>query len=134
MNNTPNYAQDLPQNDADLFVLDAFPLLDKNEALKLGFTEVVWREILKMLTEADFAQDVAQMESAYAKKDWDKVQQLAHKIKGGAAYVGTVRMKIACQYLERYWKMGKRDLLEKLYQQAIGVIHETVAAVSEFLK
>lgn len=120
---------DLPQSEADLFVLDSFPLLDKDDAMKVGLSESEWREVLKMLTEASFSQDIAEMESAYAEKNWDKIQQLARKIKGGASYIGTVKMKMACQYLERYWQVGKRDFLDQLYQQAIKVVHETIEAV-----
>lgn len=36
-------------------------------------------------------------------------------MKDGAIYVGTTRMKYACQYLERYWKTGQREQFEKLY-------------------
>ena len=74
------------------------------------------------------------MEEAHQSRDWDKTQQLAHKIKGGAIYVGTVKTKIACQYLERYWKTGHSELLEELYQQAVTVIHESMQEVNRWLK
>jgi len=48
--------------------------------------------------------------------------------------MGTVRTRYACQYLERYWKTGKRELFSKLYEQAVSVIEETEQHVKDWLK
>ena len=77
--------------------------------------------------------DVQLMKQAHDALDWDKVQQIAHKIKGGAVYVGTVKIKMACQYLERYWKSGQRELLEALYQQTLQVIDESLLDIKRWL-
>ena len=66
-------------------------------------------------------------------EDWDKIQQLAHKIKGGAVYVGTIKLKMACQYLERYWKSGQREFLEPLFHQLIKVINESLLEINLWL-
>jgi two-component system aerobic respiration control sensor histidine kinase ArcB len=73
------------------------------------------------------------MKEAFAQKDEEKVQDLAHKIKGGAVYVGTVKMKMACQYLERYWKAGHRKLFGKLYEQTVTVIEYTIREINQWL-
>lgn len=78
--------------------------------------------------------DVKLMKQAHDAMDWDKIQQLAHKIKGGAVYVGTVKIKMACQYLERYWKSGQRELMEPLYQQTLKVIDESIQEINLWLK
>lgn len=127
------YTRDLPEDSSKLFMLDEFAVLDMKEGLKTIGSEASLRELLKMMVKEALPQDLAKMEAAYAAKDWDKVQQLAHKIKGGAVYVGTVKMKMACQYLERSWKVGKKEHLEQLYQQVLMVIHETMEGVSKFL-
>lgn len=80
-----------------------------------------------------FLNDLSLMKKADDNGDWDKTQQLAHKIKGGAVYVGTVKIKMACQYLERYWKSGSWELLEKLYQQTLSVIDESVQEITRWL-
>ena len=54
-------------------------------------------------------------------------------LRGGAVYVATIKMKMACQYLERYWKAGHRDLFEKLYQQTLMVIDDTVKTINQWL-
>ena len=66
--------------------------------------------------------------------DWDKTQQLAHKIKGGAVYVGTMKIKMDFQYLERYWKSGQSEFLEPLYQQAVDIIEESMPEIRRWLK
>ncbi|KTD36802.1 sensory histidine-kinase / response regulator [Legionella nautarum] len=79
-------------------------------------------------------QDFPRLKDAFAAKNYEQVEKLAHKIKGGAVYVGTTRMKYACQYLERYWKSGQQALFEKLYEQTVSVIEETVTFVENWLK
>ncbi|OGV26405.1 MAG: hypothetical protein A3F18_03575 [Legionellales bacterium RIFCSPHIGHO2_12_FULL_37_14] len=132
--NTPKldqYTKDLPQNEEDLFNLCSFLVFDENYAIELVGSKEKFVELLALMLEKNVvAADVAKIKSAYAAKDWNRVQELAHKIKGGALYIGAFKMKMACQYLERYWKVGKRDLLEKLYQQMLAVIAETLKAAS----
>jgi HPt (histidine-containing phosphotransfer) domain-containing protein len=74
------------------------------------------------------------MKNAYRKKDFALIEKIAHKVKGGAVYVGTTRMKYACQYLERYWKTGQQELFDKLYQQTIHTIKDTSVYISNWLK
>jgi two-component system aerobic respiration control sensor histidine kinase ArcB len=58
--------------------------------------------MLKLLAEGELRSDVLLLKEAFTQNKSEKMQDLAHKIKGGAIYVGTVKMKIACQYLELY--------------------------------
>lgn len=127
------YTSELPNNPNDLFQLESFSILDIEEAIKTTGTQEMLAEMLKMLISESLPEDVEQMKTAHDEGDWEKTQKLAHKIKGGAVYVGTVKMKMACQYFERYWKTKQRDLLEPLYQQAIKTIDETISVISEWL-
>jgi hypothetical protein len=54
-------------------------------------------------------------------------------MKGGALYCGTVRMRFACQYMERYLLAGHRKLSEDLYQQLIAVLESTMNYVDNWL-
>jgi two-component system aerobic respiration control sensor histidine kinase ArcB len=78
--------------------------------------------------------DNREMMDAYAAKDWDKIEQLAHRIKGEAAACGTLRLKYACQYLERYRKASYSKSLEKLYYQLIKRLDETKDYIEKWLK
>ena len=128
------YENDLPGDKASLFALSEFALLDISVGLETAGTENVLRELLLCLVNQALAPDVAKMQAAYTENNWDKVQQLAHKIKGGSVYVGTIRLKMACLYLERYWKTGQTELLMQLYQQALTVIQDTIIEVTAWLK
>lgn len=124
---------DLPDNDNELFRLAQFALLDSDQALSNCGTQAMLVELLSMMVQEELPVDLARMKEAYAAKDFAQVEKIAHKIKGGAVYVGTTRMKYACQYVERYWKTGERELFDALYQQAVTTIDETCAYVAQWL-
>lgn len=127
-----NYAADLPERE-NLFNLDSFPLLDADEAARAMGSQDMLAQMLEFMLNQAMVEDLAEMKAAHRQNDWDKTQQIAHKIKGGAVYVGAVRMKIACQYLERYWKTGQSELLEPLYQQTLRVIDESLDEIRRWL-
>jgi two-component system aerobic respiration control sensor histidine kinase ArcB len=131
---TPKLGTALPDSEAELFILDAYPLLDIDEGIKITNSKEMLIEMLRLLAEGELQSDVQLMKEAFANKDDEKVQDLAHKIKGGAVYVGTIKMKIACQYLERYWKAGHRELFGKLYEQTVMVIENTIREINHWLK
>lgn len=126
-------ASELPSNDDSLFDLSTFLILDSEAGIKTIGTESLLIEMLQFMVHESLPEDLELMKKAYAALDWDRVQQLAHKIKGGAVYVGTTQLKMACLYLERYWKAGKCDLLDSLYQQTIATIDETCSEIEKWL-
>jgi two-component system, OmpR family, aerobic respiration control sensor histidine kinase ArcB len=103
------------------------------EGIKTTGTENMLGEMLQFMLDS-LPDDMTQLKETHDELDWEKTQQLAHKIKGGVVYVGAVRMKMACQYLERYWKTGQRALLEPLYQQLLQVTHESVVEIEQWIK
>ncbi|WP_133136418.1 response regulator [Legionella rowbothamii] len=125
---------DLPARSEELFQLEQFPLLEYKQGLKNCGTNCMLVELLTLMITQELPADLEQMKKAFAKKNYDMVERIAHKIKGGAVYVGTTRMKYACQYLERYWKTGAREHFNRLYHQAITVIDETFAHIADWLK
>jgi CheY-like chemotaxis protein/anti-sigma regulatory factor (Ser/Thr protein kinase) len=126
-------SSDLPEKEAELFDLLSFPILDVEEGIKTTGTENMLGEMLQFMLDS-LPDDMTQLKETHDALDWEKTQQLAHKIKGGVVYVGAVRMKMACQYLERYWKTGQRTLLESLYQQLLQVTHESVVEIEQWIK
>lgn len=125
---------DLPDSESELFQLEQYPILEIEQTLKNLGDKSVLIELLENLVQTVLPEDFMRMKLAFTDQNYELVEKLAHKMKGGAVYVGTMRMKYACQYLERYWKTGQRDLFEKLYHQAVSVIDETDAYVKEWLK
>lgn len=125
---------DLPDSEEELFALEQFPLLEVEQTLNNLGDKAVFIDLLENLIKTDLSADFLKMKIAYADKNYDQVEKIAHKMKGGAVYVGTIRMKYACQYLERYWKTGQRKLFDKLYAQTVTVIDETDSYIKEWLK
>ncbi|WP_133130788.1 response regulator [Legionella yabuuchiae] len=123
----------LPENEQQMFDLSECPILDVEIGLESTSTKEMLTEMLEILVTKALPDDFELMKQAHDAGDWDKTQQLAHKIKGGAVYVGTVKIKMACQYLEGYWKSGQRELLEALYQQVVSVVEESIQSIKRWL-
>ncbi|MFT4059253.1 MAG: ATP-binding protein [Legionella sp.] len=126
--------QDLPDTEEALFQLDAFPLFDEHQALEQIHDEDLLITLVQTYLSDEIQKDIHQIQSEHQKNNWHKVEELAHKIKGGVVYMGTAKMRYACQYLERYYKAGHRSLLEPLYQQLLRVNEHTINELNQWLK
>lgn len=125
---------DLPNTETGLFALEQYPLLDEGDGLGKSGNKKNLQAALAMMLEEMLPAEMVDLKEAHLAGDWEKAQKIAHKLKGGSLYCGTIRMTMACQYFERYWKMGYRKLLEELYQQLVSVIEETKTSISLYLK
>jgi PAS domain S-box-containing protein len=123
---------DLPNTEAQLFQLEAYPLLDTVNGIQCLGSEAVLKELLSQMIN-EFPKDEIALKEAYSEKDWILIEKIAHKIKGGAVYCGTIKLKYACQYVERYQKAGHTRQLNKLYLQLLHVIAETKGAIGDWL-
>ncbi|CEG61689.1 protein of unknown function [Legionella micdadei] len=124
---------DLPSSEEELFLLDPYPLLDIDAGLaNLGDASIL-HELLNIMTKQELPTELSEIQAAYTELDWDKIEKLAHKMKSGALYCGTIRLKLACQYLERYRKAGYTKLLNELYFQLIRVANETKQSINNWI-
>lgn len=120
--------------DKEFFELNNFLIFDKELALQfVGNDEGILSSILQEFIDTILPCDVQQMEVAYAFRDWDMLEKMAHKIKGGVEYCGAVRLKFACQYFEQYYKSGYVEHLEGLYKQLMSVKDETIIEMANWL-
>ncbi|KTD35728.1 sensory box histidine kinase/response regulator [Legionella nautarum] len=124
---------DLPNTEEELFLLNNYPLLDINTGINNSGDQSILRELLNMMVKQELPLELQKIQLAYDKLDWDQIEKLAHKLKSGALYCGTVRLKFACQYLERYRKAGYSELLDKLYLQLISVANETEKSINHWI-
>lgn len=124
---------DLPDTEEELFQMEKYPLFDKDRIFEIIGNEEM---VLAMLQEMVMAipNDKAEIKAAHDARDWDKIERLAHRTKGGASFCGTLRMQYACQFLERYRKAGHSKSLEKLYLQVIEVLDDTRGYLEDWLK
>jgi len=125
---------DLPETQDNLFNLEQFPILDIKEGLKSLKSIDTLAEILQLMLDQSFSQDVPLIYQSYQQNDWETIESLAHKIKGGAIYCGTMRLKFSCQYLEKYIKSGQYELREGLYNQFCSTVEQTRDAINQWLK
>ena len=135
----PNFAggklgPDLPDTEAQLFLLDAFSLLDAESALKgMAHDADLLKSILKSMLEKELPNDLRELDVFHDAGDWESIEKLAHRMKGGLVYCGTNRLIHACQYLERYRKAGHTQCLERLYQQLRQLTVSTMDAIHFWL-
>lgn len=125
---------DLPRTEEELFQLEGYSLFDIQSAMKQISDLSVLIPILKEFVSDSFQKDLDDMKSAFEQENWDAIERIAHKIKSGAVYMGTLRLFYACQYLERYHKAGHTVMLKKLYQQVIHTNVQTLQAINDWLK
>lgn len=126
--------EDLPATKEKLFALDSYPLLDSKEGISNLGNEKILRDLLNSMISQEIPSTLKRLEEAHARLDWALIEKLAHHFKSGALYCGTIRLKYACQYVERYHKAGHRELLDKLYHQLIKVLHETEEHIRHWLQ
>ncbi|STX61026.1 response regulator [Legionella birminghamensis] len=113
--------------------LAEFPLLDIAEGIKTLGAETNVADMLRFMITESLPEDMQKLKLAHQASDWEKTQQLIHKIKGGAVYVGTTQLKMACQYFDQYWKSGQTEQLEPLYQQTVHAVLATTQAIEDWL-
>ena len=133
---TPTIAlgRDLPHTEEELFAIDHLSILDTQKAATLLGGKEVLKEMLQLMISEQIPHDLPLLEKAYKKHDWSQIEALAHKMKAGALYCGTMQLQIACQYLERYRKAGHKKSLDALYKQLIKVIKLTCCAIEKYLE
>lgn len=117
-----------------LLTLSHFPVLDTEKGVVILGNEQLLKDMLTLMLHHGIDEDKQKIEQAYSKKNWDKVQELAHKMKGGASYCGMVQLQMACEYLERYPQNEHSSLPEQLYNQVISTIDITKQYVTKWLK
>ena len=84
-------------------------------------TETKSREMIDMYHER-ISKELPTLEAAYAKKDWEAIQGLAHRMKGATSYLGIPRLRQACSVLEQSIQTSCTENYEALYQQLLTEI------------
>jgi CheY-like chemotaxis protein len=113
-----------------LDIINSYPIFDKRISLKnLSGNAKLFQEIVEMFNQS-IPEQLQELEKAYALKDWDALENTVHKIKGGACYVGAIRLNYVCQNFLRCYLTGQSQLLDSLYQCLIQSLTETQQALS----
>jgi two-component system, OmpR family, aerobic respiration control sensor histidine kinase ArcB len=109
------------------FVLEGKVIDFKLAKELLGNKKLIY-EMLGILVDG-FTEELEKLHAAREKEDWPSIQAIAHKLKGGASYCGTTRLKEACLQMEISVKTDKKELFANLYQQMLTEIDAVKEAV-----
>ncbi len=126
---------ELPDNENQLFEINSLPALDAETFHKIytyNDWEEAFTELMGIFLET-LPKECSLIQEAHDRHDWKKVESLAHKMKGGCLTTGMQRLSIACQFLERYIKAGHNQQCEKLYEQMMRTIKDTVPEITHWL-
>lgn len=113
--------------------INALSLLDIEAGLKSSGSKEVLKDLLKLLI-IETQKDLEIIQLAWKMKDYNQVQSIAHRMKSGAVYCGTVRMKQACEDLEHHFKFSKSGNPTEIYDQFCLVNQQTIEAIEHWLK
>jgi two-component system, OmpR family, aerobic respiration control sensor histidine kinase ArcB len=112
-----------------LDIINSYPIFNKSISLKnLSGNIDLFNEIIEMFKQSipGYLQD---LEKTYQLKDWKTIENIVHKIKGGACYAGAVRLNYVCKNFLRCCLTGQSRQLETLYTYLIYSLKETYKAL-----
>lgn len=114
--------------------LNSHPLFDEHKGLiSLGDVNLL-REMVQLLLTELITIDKPALQQAFDKKDYQQLGDIAHKIKGGALYCGTLRLIEACKVIELLSKKNQALHLPDAYWQLDDTISATEKVLTGWLQ
>jgi PAS domain S-box-containing protein len=112
-----------------LDIINSYPIYNKNISLKnLSGNIDLFNEIIEMFKES-IPGHIQELEKTYQLKDWETIENIVHKIKGGACYAGAIRLNYVCKNFLRCYLTGQSQQLDILYTYLIFSLKETYKAL-----
>lgn len=106
-------------------IIHSYPIYNKNISLKnLSGNVELFNEIIEMFKQS-IPVYLQELEKTYQLKDWEAIESIVHKIKGGACYAGAVRLNYVCKNFLRCYLTGQSQELEIFYNYLIDSLKET---------
>ncbi len=134
LDNTILTQDDSPAKEINSINLEKHPLLNFKLALEqMGGSLNLVRSTLEAMVQTT-PEDITSLEVAYARRDWEKIKKLAHKIKSGAIYCCAPRLRYACQILEDYFSGEQTKHIDNLYKQFLQIVQDTLHTIHDWLK
>jgi len=115
----PSQEKQVPQQEENKILNLEGPVIDLALGAKIMDGDVDSAKKMITLLLENTEDDIKSLVTAHQNQDWITIRELAHKLRGGAAYCGTPRLYQALSNLNDYLKMGQRELAESLYRQAL---------------
>lgn len=113
--------------------IDEYPLFDLTHGINNLGSETALKKIMPLFIEEN-VKDLIKTTQAWEKQDLIEIHKITHKIKSSALYCGTIRMRQACEALERHFQHHPKIYPQALYQQFLQVHQETITAVRDWIQ
>jgi len=101
----------------------------------IGGDKKLAKEAIMMMVNS-FPEELAKLDKAYQKSDWQEVQMIVHKLRGGTSYCGTPRLKEACIRLDDYLQSSDDKTMQRemdaYYQQLLKEVEAIQQSLPEF--
>ena len=109
-----------------------YPLLNQEAGVaRLGGDQEFWVELLELLLE-DSRGRIEMIREALAAGQLEEVCRQAHSIKGAAANVEAVRLRMVAKELEELSQNGDGAVSEQLFQVLASTLEELQPALEQF--
>ncbi|KTD42771.1 ATP-binding protein [Legionella parisiensis] len=110
-----------------------YPLFDSTHGINNLGSEKTLKKMLHLFIEEN-TKDLIKTAQAWEKQDLIEIHKLTHKMKSSALYCGTLRMRQACEALEKHFQNNPERYPTALYHQLLQVHQETVVALQNWLQ
>ncbi|WP_342220403.1 ATP-binding protein [Rickettsiella endosymbiont of Miltochrista miniata] len=104
--------------------LQSLSLLDKEKALEFLGSDEKLHEMLALLVNS-LTKEIPNLEQYHQDNDWQGIQVLAHKWKGGASYCSASRLEQICIEMITALKAESLEEAEVFYQQLLQIAEAT---------
>jgi HPt (histidine-containing phosphotransfer) domain-containing protein len=104
--------------------LQSLSLLDKEKALEFLGSDEKLHEMLVLLVNS-LTKEIPNLEQYHQDNDWQGIQMLAHKWKGGASYCSASRLEQICIEMITALKAESLEEAEVFYQQLLQIAEAT---------
>lgn len=112
-----------------LDIINSYPIFNKIISLEnLSGNIDLFNEIIEMF-KLSIPGYLQELEKVYQVKDWKTIENIVHKIKGGASYAGAIRLNYVCKNFLRCCLTGQSQQLDTLYTYLIYSLKETCKAL-----
>ena len=74
-----------------------------------------------------------QIKEAFDSKNYEKLKQVAHSMKGAAAYVGAGRLHYVCYYMQENWASKNYLRMLDFYPSLVEAVIETKIELAKLI-
>lgn len=108
-------------------ISDEIKIIDFDYAKKLlgNDEKTLWNNINSFIE--SLPHEIQKLEEAYQQEDWQKIQAIANRLKGGASYCGTLRLQAICTALNNYMQTELTTKIPDFYQKMMEEIESLIA-------